>query len=553
MWRLVFFLAAVLAAAWGLSLLADSPGTLSIDWEGYKVDTSVFHAVIILAAVTGVILFVWALLRQILTSPATMNRFLVKRRQRRGLDAISSGMIATGAGDRSTATRYAIQARKTLPNEPLTHLLRAQAAQLAGDRATARRIYESMLSAPDTEQLGLRGLFLEASEVGEPEAARQFAERALKLNSKLDWPALALFDAQCKASDWAGALDTLAIATRNGQIDKTLANRRRAVLLTAQALTLEDSDPEKSLNLAMDAHGIAPSLVPAAAVAGRLLASRGHTARAARVLQKTWAVAPHPDLAAAYAYARPGDSTQDRMGRIRQLSSVNPDSIETPIAIAATAVDARFYDEAREALKPLLGERLTRRVARLMARIEGEQHGDKGGVREWLMRSGAAAPDPVWIADGVISAHWAPVSPVTGALDAYEWRVPVTDMISADGTDDELIGKWTSGAKDLDLEDTARSHDRLPSPSAHLTSGDDSAGTLSAVAVAGKQLARSLEQARRSKDGQRTSNSDAAGKNGTADADMTRPRAPDDPGSDFDQEFEDGFVEPRSQRKTAEK
>ncbi len=118
-------------------------------------------------------------------------------------------MIALGAGDRAAAMRAAIQARKSLPNEPLTHLLRAQAAQLSGDRTTARRIFEAMLATPDTEQLGLRGLHLEAQREGEMEAARHFAERAVALNPKLAWAVDALFDLQCRQSDWAGALETL--------------------------------------------------------------------------------------------------------------------------------------------------------------------------------------------------------------------------------------------------------------------------------------------------------------------------------------------------------
>ena len=176
-----------------------------------------------------------------------------------------------------------------------------------------------MLASPDTEQLGLRGLFLEAQREGEQEAARQFAERALKLNPKLDWPVEALFDLQCRAGDWQGALDTLAIARRSGLIDKTVANRRRAVLLTAQAQAAEDTAADKALELALEAHRLAPDLVPAAAIAGRILASQGNTPRAARVLLKTWRLAPHPDLAAAYAYARPGDSPRDRLNRVRHL------------------------------------------------------------------------------------------------------------------------------------------------------------------------------------------------------------------------------------------
>jgi HemY protein len=60
-----------------------------------------------------------------------------------------------------------------------------------------------------------------------------------------------------------------------------------------------------------------------------------------------------------------------------------------------------------------------------MARIEGEQHGHTGRVREWLARAVNAPRDPAWTADGVVSDRWAPVSPVTGTLDAFRWRVPV--------------------------------------------------------------------------------------------------------------------------------
>ena len=357
-----------------------------------------------------------------------MGRVLNRRREKRGLDALSSGIIAIGAGDRTLAARYAGQARKALPHEPLTHLLRAQCAQLAGDRATSRRIFEAMLASPDTEQLGLRGLFLEAQREREQEAARQFAERALKLNPKLDWPIEALFDLQCRAGDWPGALDTLAVGRRQGTIDKTVANRRRAVLLTAQAQAAEDTAADKALELAQEAHRLAPDLVPAAAIAGRILASQGNTPRAARVLLKTWRLSPHPDLAAAYAYARPGDSPRDRLNRVRHLARLTPHDSEGPIALAITAIEAREWDEARKALEPLLEERLTQRIATLMARIEGEQHGHAGRVREWLARAVNAPRDPAWTADGVVSDRWAPVSPVTGALDAFRWRVPVEEQ-----------------------------------------------------------------------------------------------------------------------------
>ena len=44
-----------------------------------------------------------------------------------------------------------------------------------------------------------------------------------------------------------------------------------------------------------------------------------------------------------------------------------------------------------------------------------------------------APRDPAWTADGVVADRWAPISPVTGALDAFQWRVPVESMDRGDG------------------------------------------------------------------------------------------------------------------------
>ena len=422
--RIALYLLGILALTAALHWLARRPGNITVDWLGYIVEVTVFGAVVILAALLGAVLLVWSSLRQVWRSPAALGRYLNRRRQQRGLDALTGGIIAVGAGDRALAVRYAAQARRALPHEPLTHLLRAQAAQISGDRGTARRIFEAMLASPDTEQLGLRGLFLEAEREGEREAARQFAERALKRNPKLGWPVEALFELQCQAGDWEGALETLTVAERQHLVEKAPAHRRRAVLLTAQAQALEDAEPERALDLALDAHKLARDLVPAAAIAGRILASRGRTPRAARVLLRTWRIAPHPDLATAYAYARPGDSPRDRLTRVRHLARLTPNHPEALIAVATSAIEARSWDEAREALKPLLDGRLTPRVCTLMARIEGEQYGDAGRIREWLSRAVAAPRDPAWTADGVVSDRWSPISPATGELDAMRWRVP---------------------------------------------------------------------------------------------------------------------------------
>jgi HemY protein len=70
----------------------------------------------------------------------------------------------------------------------------------------------------------------------------------------------------------------------------------------------------------------------------------------------------------------------------------------------------------------------TRQLAMLMAEIEDLEHGDVGRAREWMRRALNAERDPAWTADGVVSEKWLPVSPVTGQLDAFEWRVPLAHL-----------------------------------------------------------------------------------------------------------------------------
>jgi HemY protein len=101
--------------------------------------------------------------------------------------------------------------------------------------------------------------------------------------------------------------------------------------------------------------------------------------------------------------------------------------LESRLAIARAALDAHEFAEARESLKPVLATP-TRRVAALMAHLEEAETGDVGRAREWMARAVHAALDPVWTADGLIAEHWMPVSPATGRLDAFRWRVPVADL-----------------------------------------------------------------------------------------------------------------------------
>lgn len=421
--RILIYVLIVFALALGFAWLADRPGVLQLTWQGTEYEVSLLVALVAAVAVFAALLILIWLFRAIVSTPRAVGDYFSARRRDRGYRALSRGMIAVGAGDTRTARRAADEAVSLLGEEPMTLLLSAQAAQLSGDRAAAGAAFETLAGRPETRVLGLHGLFIEARRQGEDEAARHFAEEATRTAPKIGWAGEALFEYQAQASEWLEALRTLAANADAKLVDKASARRLRAVLLTAWALESESSDPDEARARAQEAHRLAPDLSEAAVVAGRLLARAGDFRRASRVLETAWKTAPHPEIAEAYATVRPGDSVRDRLKRVRRLTELRAHHPEGAMALARAAIDAREWKAAREALEGLVRSQPSERVCLLMAEIEGAEHGDEGRVRGWLARAINAPRDPTWVADGRIFENWAPISPVSGRIDAFEWKV----------------------------------------------------------------------------------------------------------------------------------
>ena len=426
--RVVIYLIAIGVMALGAAWLAERPGDVAITWQGWRLDTSVMVMVMVVAAVAALAVALWSLLRAIWRAPRALRQHRRARRNARGYLALSQGLIAVGSGDVRAARKFADEAGRIAPGEPLTLLLSAQSAQLAGDRPAAEHTFQAMAQRPDTKLLGLHGLFIEAQRRQDAAAAILFAEEAANTAAPPAWAGHAVLQFRCAAGDWTGALERLDRNMASGLLDKAAYRRQRAVLLTARALAAESAgDRAGALALALEAVGLAPTLVPAAALAGRLSGEAGELRKAARIVDIAWKANPHPDLADTFAHLRPGDSARDRLARIQALAQKTPADPEGALAVARAALDAREFAIARSALAPFTAAP-TQRVAMLMARLERLEHGDEGRAREWMTRALNARRDPAWTADGVVSDRWMPVSPVTGRLDAFVWKEPLEEL-----------------------------------------------------------------------------------------------------------------------------
>jgi HemY protein len=429
MYRIILFLLLIALAALGAAWVADQPGDVVLSWGVWRARPSLPVFVLLLGIVIVAAILAWTIVLALWRLPERIKRGRRDRRLARGRHAITQGLLAVGHGDSAAARAHADAARRHAGHDPLALLLHAQSAQLDGNREGARAAFHAMAEREDTRLLGLRGLFIEAQRADDPVGAVGIAEEALKLAPGSTWASQAVLGFRCARGDWSGALTILDNNLESGLIDKPAWRRQRGVLLTARALELETIDRDRSRDTVMEAIKLAPTLVPAAVLASKYQSEAHQVRRSMRLVETAWLAQPHPDLADAYAHVRLGDSARQRLVRVETLAGKVPGHLESALAVARAAIDATEFARAGEALAPFVAAP-TQRVAMLMAEIERTEHGDSGRARAWTLRAVRALHDPVWTADGYVSASWRPVSPVSGRIDAFQWQTPLAALPS---------------------------------------------------------------------------------------------------------------------------
>jgi len=421
--RIVFYLAIILALGFGFSWLADRPGDLFIIWQGKRVEMTLMVAAVLVTVLVVAIMLIWWLVRMIWTSPQSMTRYFRARKRDRGYQALSTGLIAVGSGDAPLARKMLDRTKGLISSdsEPLIHLLEAQASLIEGKTEDARKKFEQMAEDPETRELGLRGLYLEALRLGAHEAARHYAERAVEKGPHLPWAAEATLEYRTQAGRFDDAIRLLEGQRVLSGMDKKVHDRKKAVLLTGRALSKLDADPKAARDDAYMALKLAPDLVPATTIAAKAYIRENNIKKALSTIEQAWKITPHMELATAYLAAG-GVTAQEKLKRADRLEQLQPGTYEALYASASAALDARDFDRARTKAEAAAKVSERESIYLLMADIEEADSEDQGRVRHWLAQALRAPRDPEWVADGQVSQHWLPVSPVTGKLDAFEWK-----------------------------------------------------------------------------------------------------------------------------------
>lgn len=426
MLRAIAFFAVVAALSFLVAWLADNPGAATVVWRGYRIETSVSVLLGAVAIVALVIASAWRAISLARGLPRRIRRARHAIRRRRGYLALTRGMVAVAAGDADEAGRQVRRADALLDEPPLTLLLSAQAAQLAGDETAAQRFFTSMLTRRETEFLGVRGLLTHSMKRNDWQQALRHARRAYRLRPDSAWVAANLFDLQIHAKQWLDAEATLSESVKRKHTPAPEGRRLRAVFKHLRDLEAEAAgDRGQSATLANQSNRSDPGFIPGAVRLALLLLGKGRRRRALHVVERAWAINPHPRLLEVYRGASEAKTPLDAVAAVERLARLNPSHMESRFALAAAAAEARLWDRARARLEEL-ADAAPAKVYRLFAEIEERQSGDPARGREWLIRASRAEPDPTWVC-GKCDTHvpeWVPVCPRCESFASFAWASP---------------------------------------------------------------------------------------------------------------------------------
>lgn len=394
--RILIFILGALFVAGVVTLLSGLNGRLVAEAFGLAYDIHVGFAVGAFATLVGLVYWLAGALKDLGRVPADFRDAGARSRRASGLEALTRGFAAVAIGDGRAALKNARIAERSLDAAGVTRLLAAQAAQLAGDASAARAAFAAMLDSPDSEFLGLRGLFAQAERAGDTAGAREFAEKAFRLKPGAAWAFEPVFAAALDRGAWREAREILAGAAKAGALARDRAVRAEAALLAADAhATAASGDAKTALEEARRALKLAPGFTPAATLAARLYAAAGRRSPAARALERAYDAAPHVAIVDALERLHAGEDGARRAAALEALALRAPDAPPSILARAAARLALGDHDGVAATLEPVLKARATARACALMAEAAaaaGSSVSDQS-ARAWLKRAAAAPRD----------------------------------------------------------------------------------------------------------------------------------------------------------------
>ena len=422
MTRLVFWFAGILVLATGAAWLADHPGAVTIDFQGFRFYTSFAALAAMTAAAMGLAALVVWLFGWLRRDMPFFGSNRVVKRQGRGLKLLNQSLVALSAGDHRLAAKLIEQAEVLLPPQPMVHLIAAEAAARAGDHAGAAKRYQALEGTDDGRFLGLRGLVGEAQRLGRDSEALRLARTAFNENRKSPWVLRTLFSLEVAAGNWTEAEAALDKVARENLMSKATITRHRGALTFAEATEANlRGDTVAAKKAFRKVLSLRPDFAPATAALAKMELGEGNKKRAGKLIHDAWASRPHPTLARVFKELDAAEAATDWLKRVRSLTASNPEHPQSMMLLVDALMDAREYDIAKPLLDRLIKAAPTRAAWQYRLALAHALAEDPDPIEAALNHAEAGEG---WHCDacGHAPIAWSPLCPNCGGFDTVDWR-----------------------------------------------------------------------------------------------------------------------------------
>lgn len=384
-----------LAAAW----LSNNPGSLSLEWIGYSVQTSV--AVVIAGVIIVYAIFYVFLAKPLLLLTQKISYWLGadKRAQKMAKSKIEKevdrytllgkGLTALAAGDIDAAEKLSGRIKKSFADdETKITVFQAQLAEAKNNTAEAMRLYTQLSDAPETHLLGMRGKIRLYRLTGNISKALELCSQLLTIKNPPAWVLSEGFELQIQEKQWKPAIVTLEKAYKQNLFDKLTAKRLKASVLLEQAAGT--ADPAEKEKLIREAHDTDETFVRAAIQTAEFDVKAGQIKKARRLLQKLWKISPSWAVYEVYLTLTAKESSIEAVKDVEELIAENPKAAINDLIFADCSLKARLWGQAKTAVNKFLAQHPDSKRALIMAEEIAAYNQDEKAAEEYRAKASKA-------------------------------------------------------------------------------------------------------------------------------------------------------------------
>tara|TARA_B100001939_G_scaffold337455_1_gene341816 strand:- start:44 stop:1312 length:1269 start_codon:yes stop_codon:yes gene_type:complete len=418
--RLTFYIILAILLALVAAWVVAHPGDVRLVWQSWEIQMS-FATFAALALLYSLALWGAGRVWRMISNLAPLKS-AVRRRRQRGEAELDKGWSALALDDREMARRHARRARNSLGER--NDVLRLLSACESDKKR--QEILNILRRREETAAFALKELLDDALKGGDYGLALSLAR---ELNDRQPGVASVLrriVDIEIHYGHWQAAEKSLIAAHKKSAYSEAEFKHLSALLHYVQAVEADVAgQKDLALTEAQTALKKDASFLPAASLAARLLLTRKETGKARKIIENTWKIRPHPELAELFLDLAPQESPTERFRRVDHLVRFNPDHRESRHLLAAAAIAAGHWPEARQALDRVVkADQATSRTWQLYALLEQKQKQDMAAAESYLARARTAPAEAAWHCKncGYRSAHYAATCPECHRFDSLDWK-----------------------------------------------------------------------------------------------------------------------------------